>query len=139
MVPSCTTRIKNSLVKPLATMSATVSPLYYNNHPLLTQQTDGAASNLAWTSAKIVETGSNYIDVQFNAAEGEMHWVIFNNTSSIVLYLSLENFGRCGDSITAHSQVHIMQTRMEFCHHCPSMRLRLRFRMRLGRHLRVDT
>ncbi|KAG9520070.1 polysaccharide lyase family 4 protein, partial [Aureobasidium melanogenum] len=45
------------------------SKLYYK---------DGAASNLKWTSAKIVKTGSNYIDVQFDATEAEMHSVIFN-------------------------------------------------------------
>jgi rhamnogalacturonan endolyase len=126
-------------------MSATVSPLYYNNHPLLTQQTDGAASNLAWTSAKIVETGSNYIDVQFNAAEGEMHWVIFNGLAGAYQYFVNRALPVLGEFRTLWRLDNgtftsaYMQTRMEFCHHCPSMRLRLRFRMRLGRHLRVDT
>jgi rhamnogalacturonan endolyase len=73
-------------VKPLATMSATASLPPCNNDSLLTQRTDGAASNLAWTSAKIVKTGSNYIDVRFDAAEGEMHWVIFNGLAGAYQY-----------------------------------------------------
>lgn len=42
---------------------------------------DGAANDLAWTSANIARNGTykgvSYIDVLFTAAEGDMHWVIF--------------------------------------------------------------
>ncbi|KAG9515815.1 hypothetical protein KCV07_g7118, partial [Aureobasidium melanogenum] len=47
------------------------SKLYYKDK-------ETSASNLNWTSAKIVKTGSKYIDVQFDATEGDLHWVIFN-------------------------------------------------------------
>lgn len=87
MAPSYTTRTKNSSVKPPGTTSATVSHLQsiipvHISH----EKSDGAASNLNWTSAKIVKTGSNYIDVQFDAAEGEMHWVIFNGLAGAYQY-----------------------------------------------------
>lgn len=45
----------------------------------LTPITDGAANDLAWTSAEIFYRTDDYIDVQFNAAEGEFHWVIYND------------------------------------------------------------
>lgn len=47
---------------------------------------DGAANNLAWLNASIVKTGSDYIDVSFTAAEGEMHWVIYSNQSGAYQY-----------------------------------------------------
>ncbi|THY22530.1 polysaccharide lyase family 4 protein [Aureobasidium pullulans] len=68
------------------------SKLYYKDQELVGEATghyvsyNGAASNLAWTSAKIVKTGSNYIDVQFDATEGEMHWVIFNGLAGAYQY-----------------------------------------------------
>ncbi|EOD52565.1 putative rhamnogalacturonate lyase protein [Neofusicoccum parvum UCRNP2] len=40
---------------------------------------NGAANDLAWTSAEIFYRTDDYIDVQFNAAEGEFHWVIYND------------------------------------------------------------
>lgn len=39
---------------------------------------DGAASDLKWTSASVVDQGSNYINVKFTAIEGDMHWVIYD-------------------------------------------------------------
>ncbi|KAH0167113.1 polysaccharide lyase family 4 protein, partial [Aureobasidium melanogenum] len=68
------------------------SKLYYKDKELVGQAAghyvsyNGAASNLNWTSAKIVKTGSNYIDVQFNATEGDMHWVIFNGLAGAYQY-----------------------------------------------------
>ncbi|KAJ2904562.1 hypothetical protein MKZ38_007761 [Zalerion maritima] len=42
---------------------------------------NGAASDLAWLSASISSSGTykgtKWLDVEFNAAEGDMHWVIF--------------------------------------------------------------
>jgi rhamnogalacturonan endolyase len=67
-------------------VSYSKSSCYQNTNASLIQKTDGAASNLAWTDAKIVKTGSNYIDVQFDAAEGEMHWVIFNGLAGAYQY-----------------------------------------------------
>lgn len=37
---------------------------------------DGAASDLNWTSAAIVESGADWINVKFTAKEGDFHWVI---------------------------------------------------------------
>ncbi|KAI0743456.1 putative rhamnogalacturonase [Daedaleopsis nitida] len=47
---------------------------------------NGAASNLAWTSADIFFRTDEYIDVRFNATEGEMHWVIFNDLPGAYQY-----------------------------------------------------
>ncbi|KKY19553.1 putative rhamnogalacturonate lyase [Diplodia seriata] len=38
---------------------------------------NGAANDLAWLNASIVHRTADYIDVQFTAAEGEFHWVIY--------------------------------------------------------------
>ncbi|KAH0033422.1 polysaccharide lyase family 4 protein, partial [Aureobasidium melanogenum] len=68
------------------------SKLYYKDRELVGQAAghyvsyNGAASNLNWTSAKIIKTGSNYIDVQFDATEGEMHWVIFSGLAGSYQY-----------------------------------------------------
>lgn len=88
MAQSCTTKIKNSLAKLLATMSAIVCYLSCCDatYPNWQAKTDGAASNLNWTSAKMVKTGSNYIDVQFDATEGDMHWAIFNGLAGSYQY-----------------------------------------------------
>ncbi|KAL3468837.1 polysaccharide lyase family 4, domain III-domain-containing protein [Aspergillus californicus] len=40
---------------------------------------NGAASDLAWTSVEIYKQTKDYLDIQFNATEGEMHWVIFDD------------------------------------------------------------
>ncbi|KAF2117905.1 putative rhamnogalacturonase [Lophiotrema nucula] len=40
---------------------------------------NGAASDLNWTSAAIVESGSDYINVKFTAKEGDFHWVIYDD------------------------------------------------------------
>ncbi|KAB2570481.1 Rhamnogalacturonate lyase [Lasiodiplodia theobromae] len=38
---------------------------------------NGAANDLAWLNASIVHRTDDYIDVQFDAVEGEFHWVIY--------------------------------------------------------------
>ncbi|KAF2009250.1 polysaccharide lyase family 4 protein [Aaosphaeria arxii CBS 175.79] len=40
---------------------------------------NGAASDLNWTSAAIVDSGSNYINVKFTAVGGDFHWVIYDD------------------------------------------------------------
>ncbi|KAL2022426.1 hypothetical protein VTK56DRAFT_5255 [Thermocarpiscus australiensis] len=40
---------------------------------------NGAASNLAWNSVEIYKQTDDYLDIQFNAIEGEFHWVIFDD------------------------------------------------------------
>ncbi|KAI1079649.1 polysaccharide lyase family 4 protein [Whalleya microplaca] len=51
---------------------------------------NGAQSDLNWTSASIVNSGSHsgsqYIDVAFTAPEGEMHWVIFSGLAGAYQY-----------------------------------------------------
>ncbi len=56
------------------------------NKPLL----DGAASDLAWTSASVERTGKYkgvpFIDVKFTAVEGDMHWVIYQGQHGAYQY-----------------------------------------------------
>lgn len=52
----------------------------------LTLLADGAASDLTWTAADIYHEGPNYINVRFSAAEGDMHWVIFNDLAGAYQY-----------------------------------------------------
>ncbi|KAI0741100.1 putative rhamnogalacturonase [Earliella scabrosa] len=40
---------------------------------------NGAANDLAWLNASVVHRTSDYIDVQFNAVEGEFHWIIYKD------------------------------------------------------------
>ncbi|PNS14329.1 hypothetical protein CAC42_6842 [Sphaceloma murrayae] len=47
---------------------------------------NGARNDLAWTSAKIAIETEDYIDVQFDAIEGEMHWVIYNHLPGAYQY-----------------------------------------------------
>ena len=39
---------------------------------------DGAASDLKWLSASVVDQGSDWINIKFSAVEGDMHWVIYD-------------------------------------------------------------
>ncbi|GME55056.1 putative rhamnogalacturonate lyase protein [Neofusicoccum parvum] len=43
-------------------------------------------NNLNFTSAEIVAQGDNYIDISFNAAQGEFHWVIFDDLTGAYQY-----------------------------------------------------
>ncbi|BCS19874.1 putative rhamnogalacturonase [Aspergillus puulaauensis] len=51
---------------------------------------NGAASDLAWTSASVVSEGrykgARYIDVKFTAQEGDFHWVIFSGLAGAYQY-----------------------------------------------------
>ena len=47
---------------------------------------DGAQSDLNWTSADISHRTAEYIDVRFNATEGEMHWVIYHDLAGAYQY-----------------------------------------------------
>ncbi|KAI5235141.1 polysaccharide lyase family 4 protein [Aureobasidium subglaciale] len=65
------------------------SKLYYKDQELVEEATGHYVSyskQSQRTIAKIVKTGSNYINVQFDAAEGEMHWVIFNGLAGAYQY-----------------------------------------------------
>ncbi|KAF2087068.1 polysaccharide lyase family 4 protein [Saccharata proteae CBS 121410] len=67
------------------------TPLYYNDRELV-----GAAeghyvgyngeNDLNFTSAEIYASGDDYIDVRFNATEGEMHWVIYEDLAGAYQY-----------------------------------------------------
>lgn len=48
--------------------------------------TDGAAADLNWTSAAIVDSGSNYVNVKFTAKEGDFHWVIYDDLAGAYQY-----------------------------------------------------
>lgn len=50
-------------------LDTTCTPTDYN--------TDGSASNLAWTSVDIYKQTDDYLDVIFTANEGDFHWVIY--------------------------------------------------------------
>lgn len=57
---------------------------------------NGAASDLNWTSAAISHRTADYIDVQFDALEGEMHWVIYTDLVGAYQYFvnhALPNLG----------------------------------------------
>jgi hypothetical protein len=47
---------------------------------------DGAASDLNWTSAAIVDSGSDFINVRFTAKEGDFHWVIYDDLAGAYQY-----------------------------------------------------
>jgi rhamnogalacturonan endolyase len=47
---------------------------------------DGAASDLNWTSAAIVEEKADYINVKFTANEGDFHWVIYHDLAGAYQY-----------------------------------------------------
>ncbi|KAF2261475.1 rhamnogalacturonate lyase-like protein [Lojkania enalia] len=47
---------------------------------------NGAASDLNWTSAAIVESGSDYINVKFTAKEVDFHWVIYDDLAGAYQY-----------------------------------------------------
>ncbi|KAF2003325.1 polysaccharide lyase family 4 protein [Amniculicola lignicola CBS 123094] len=47
---------------------------------------NGAASDLNWTSAAIVDSGSDYINVKFTAKEGDFHWVIYDDLAGAYQY-----------------------------------------------------
>ncbi|KAK7972794.1 hypothetical protein PG996_007014 [Apiospora saccharicola] len=70
--------------------------LYYKDHDCVGDAVghyvsyNGAQSDLNWTSASIVHEGTYqgvpYIDVQFAAREGDMHWVIFSGLAGAYQY-----------------------------------------------------
>lgn len=70
--------------------------LYYQDHDCVGDAVghyvsyNGAASNLNWTSASIVASGTyndtDFIDVAFTANEGDMHWVIFTGLPGAYQY-----------------------------------------------------
>lgn len=47
---------------------------------------DGAQSDLNWTSAAIVDSGKDWINVQFTAKEGDFHWVIYDDLAGAYQY-----------------------------------------------------
>ncbi|KAF2740570.1 rhamnogalacturonate lyase-like protein [Polyplosphaeria fusca] len=47
---------------------------------------NGACCDLNWTSAAVVESGSDHINVRFRAKEGDFHWVIYDNLTGAYQY-----------------------------------------------------
>ncbi|KAF2134928.1 polysaccharide lyase family 4 protein [Dothidotthia symphoricarpi CBS 119687] len=47
---------------------------------------NGAASDISWSSASIVESGTDWINVKFTANEGDFHWVIYDNLAGAYQY-----------------------------------------------------
>ncbi|KAF2138951.1 polysaccharide lyase family 4 protein [Aplosporella prunicola CBS 121167] len=66
--------------------------LYYKEHDCVGDawghyvSYNGAQSDLNWTSADIYQRTAEYIDVRFNATEGEMHWVIYADLAGAYQY-----------------------------------------------------
>ena len=55
-------------------------------HHVANQFVDGAASDLNWTSAAIVDSDTDYINVKFTAKEGDFHWVIYDDLPGAYQY-----------------------------------------------------
>ncbi|KAF1814398.1 putative rhamnogalacturonase [Eremomyces bilateralis CBS 781.70] len=54
-------------------------------------------TSLQWTSADIVQRGSDFIDIRFNSNEGEMHWVIKDNEPGAHQYFVNKRLPRIGE------------------------------------------
>lgn len=48
--------------------------------------TDGAASDLDWTSAAIYKNTSEYMDISFTSVAGDLHWVIYPELAGAYQY-----------------------------------------------------
>lgn len=48
--------------------------------------TDGAASDLNWTSAAIVDSGADWLNIRFIAAEGDFHWILHDTLPGAYQY-----------------------------------------------------
>lgn len=95
---SCGTRDGIWSMKLLDTMSAIVSLRFEEPaQQELTLSLDGAKNDLAWTSAQIALQTEDYIDVQFDAVEGEMHWVIYNDLPGAYQYFINRALPRLGE------------------------------------------
>ncbi|KAF1948784.1 hypothetical protein CC80DRAFT_485640 [Byssothecium circinans] len=58
---------------------------------------NGAASDLNWTSAAIVDSGSSWINVKFTAREGDFHWVIHDDLAGAYQYFVNHALPRLGE------------------------------------------
>jgi rhamnogalacturonan endolyase len=62
---------------------------------------DGAADNLAWTSASIIKKGKHkgvpFVDIMFTADVGDMHWVIFEGQHGAYQYFVNHNLPTLGE------------------------------------------
>ncbi|PSN72622.1 rhamnogalacturonate lyase-like protein [Corynespora cassiicola Philippines] len=47
---------------------------------------NGAASDLAWTSASVVDSGRDWVNIKFTAIEGDFHWVIYDGLPGAYQY-----------------------------------------------------
>ncbi|USP75083.1 polysaccharide lyase family 4 protein [Curvularia clavata] len=47
---------------------------------------NGAASDLNWTSAAIVDSGPDWLNIRFTAAEGDFHWVLHDTLPGAYQY-----------------------------------------------------
>jgi hypothetical protein len=124
-------------------VSYSKSPSFSNSYALLTnEQTEQPAISLGQvqrSSGLEATTSTSNSMLQKVRCIGSSSTVspAHISTLSIVLYLCWENFEHYGGLTMRLSQVLTTQTRMVCCLHYPSMRLRLRFKTRLGRHLEV--
>ncbi|KAF1838174.1 rhamnogalacturonate lyase-like protein [Decorospora gaudefroyi] len=58
---------------------------------------NGAASDLAWTSAAVVDSGKDWINVKFTAAEGDFYWVIYDDLAGAYQYFVNHNLPTLGE------------------------------------------
>ncbi|KAL0937433.1 rhamnogalacturonate lyase [Colletotrichum truncatum] len=62
---------------------------------------NGAANDIAWTSASIVKRcsykGTPYIDVKFTSIDGDFHWVIFQGLAGAYQYFVNHNLPTLGE------------------------------------------
>lgn len=67
-------------------MSATVGMPFPMSCLQTKSWSDGAASDLNWTSAAITDSGRDWINVKFTAKEGDFHWVIHDDLAGAYQY-----------------------------------------------------
>ncbi|TDZ21291.1 Rhamnogalacturonate lyase [Colletotrichum orbiculare MAFF 240422] len=62
---------------------------------------NGAANDIAWTSASIVKNGTHegtpFIDVKFTSIDGDFHWVIFKGLAGAYQYFVNSNLPTLGE------------------------------------------
>ncbi|KAF2822834.1 rhamnogalacturonate lyase precursor [Ophiobolus disseminans] len=58
---------------------------------------NGAASDLNWTSAAIVDSDTDWINIKFTAREGDFHWVIYDDLPGAYQYFVNHNLPTLGE------------------------------------------
>ncbi|KZV60869.1 polysaccharide lyase family 4 protein [Peniophora sp. CONT] len=77
-------------------------PAYFNGKDIVGEAVGhyvgyNGENNLNFTSAEIVAQGEDYIDVSFSAANGDMHWVIFDDLSGAYQYFVVRDLPVLGE------------------------------------------